>query len=55
MKNFIYYDEGLFVKHERDEDPAGVSYTMHTHELFEIYYFLSGNARNVMSITKGIY
>lgn len=43
MKNFIYYDEGLFVKHERDEDPAGVSYTMHTHELFEIYYFLSGN------------
>ena len=43
MKNFIYYDDELFVKHERDEKPTGVSYNMHTHELFEIYYFLSGN------------
>lgn len=44
MSNFIYCDDDLFVKHEIDTDITGVSYQMHTHEHYELYYFLSGNA-----------
>lgn len=44
MADFIYCDDDLFVKHETDVQTTSVSYQMHTHEIYELYYFLGGNA-----------
>ena len=39
---FEYRDEMLYCHHTLDEDPQAVDFTVHTHEMMEIYYFISG-------------
>lgn len=44
MDKIIYYDGDIFVKYERTKSVENVNYSMHTHELYELYYFLDGVA-----------
>ncbi len=39
-----YNDNALFFHHTRDEAPDPANFTMHNHERYEIYYFISGKA-----------
>ena len=44
MENFIYYDSDIFVKYDRTKRVENVNYSMHTHELYELFYLIDGNA-----------
>lgn len=42
---YTYQTKGLWFHHKRDQRPDGKSFTAHTHEIMEVYYFVSGAVR----------
>lgn len=56
--NIFFYTDDLHAHHSLDQHPNPNEFYMHTHENFEIYYFISGNAHytiegNKYSLQKG--
>lgn len=39
-----YSDNEMYMRHAVDDAPDDGNFSMHVHDLFEIYYFISGNA-----------
>lgn len=39
-----YISDELYIRHALDEHPDGRNFTMHIHERYEIFYFISGKA-----------
>ena len=45
---FHYVDSELRLRHAIDEKPNKNDFTMHVHEHYEIYLFISGNAKYIV-------
>ena len=52
MKDYISQTEQLFFKHEISKDLPCNTYSMHTHNTYELIYFLEGNATHVIEDRK---
>ena len=40
---FSYRDEDIYMHYSRDGKPIPSDFKMHTHEMYELYYFVGGN------------
>lgn len=47
-ENVFYSDDTLFAHHTREEMPNPNDYYMHTHDRFEVFYFIGGRAQFVV-------
>lgn len=53
MKNdYIRYAETVFFKHEVSQNPSRNIYSMHTHDAYELLYFVGGDATCVIEDRK---
>lgn len=52
MTDYIYQTDKLFFKHEISENLPCDSYSMHTHNSYELIYFLDGDATHVIEDRK---
>ncbi len=52
MNDFIFRTERLFYKHEVSEDMPRDTYSMHIHNMYELIWFLDGDATHVIENRK---
>ena len=52
MNDYITETKKMFYKHEVSIGPACNTYSMHTHNCYELIYFISGNATHVIEDRK---
>ena len=53
MKRLLEYrDDMLYCHHTLDEVPQAVDFSVHTHEMMELYYFISGNGSYLVEGTQ---
>ncbi len=52
INDYIWETERIFYKHERSENLPCDTYSMHTHNAYELIYFLEGNATHVIEDRK---
>lgn len=52
MDDYIWQTDGMFFKHERSEKLPCNTYSMHTHNVYEILYFIEGDATHVIEDRK---
>ena len=48
MTQYSFIEKGIFYKHEITETPTREAYYMHTHNIFELLYFISGDASQII-------
>ena len=52
MNDYIWTTERMFFKHEISEAVSSDTYSMHTHNAYELIYFLDGDATHVIEDRK---
>ena len=52
VHQYIQTTDGVFFKHEISEDLTCDAYSMHTHNAYELIYFLDGDASHVIEDRK---
>lgn len=52
INDYIFSTDRMFFKHEVSEDLAYDAYSMHTHNAYELIYFLDGDASHVIEDRK---
>ena len=48
QNDYSYSGENIFYKHEISENLKKDAYSMHSHNMYELLYFVSGNATHVI-------
>ena len=51
-KDYSYQGENLFFKHEKSHNLPKDAYSMHSHNMYELLYFVSGDATHVIEDRK---
>jgi len=52
MNDYVFHSDTILFKHERTPAPPTDTYSMHTHDMYELIYFLSGDATHVIEDRK---
>lgn len=52
MNDYISASDQIFFKHEVSRDPPSNSYSLHTHNAYELIYFVEGDATHVVEDRK---
>lgn len=50
--DYTFEHDGLFYKHSSTDEPPCDAYSMHTHNLYEVLYFINGDATHVIEDRK---
>ncbi len=52
MNDYVFHSDNILFKHERTIAPPTDTYSMHTHDMYELIYFLEGDATHVIEDRK---